>query len=53
VVSIALTFKMTSLEHELKMCKDWLTKAGQFFNLIQQLKKLCSGNYTYIPLKRY
>ena len=30
-----LAFKMTSLENELKTYKDWLTKAGQFFDVTQ------------------
>jgi len=34
-VSTDLAFKMTSLENEPKMYKDWLTKAGQFYNVTQ------------------
>jgi len=52
-VSTDLAFKMMSLENEPKTYKDWLTKAGQFYNVIQQLKKLRSGNHIYIPLGGY
>jgi len=34
-VSTDLAFKMTSLENELKTYKDWLTKAGQFYDVTQ------------------
>jgi len=34
-MSTNLAFKMTSLENKLKMYKDWLMKAGQFFNVTQ------------------
>jgi len=44
---------MTSLENELKTYKDWLTKAGQFYDITQRLKKLCSGNHIYVPLRGY
>jgi len=45
-VSTDLAFKMTSLENKPKMYKDWLIKAGQFYDVTQQLKKLRSGNHT-------
>ena len=34
-VSTDFAFKMTSLENKPKMYKDWLTKAGQFYNVTQ------------------
>jgi len=34
-VSTDLAFKMTSLENEPKTYKDWLTKAGQFYDVTQ------------------
>jgi len=52
-VSTDLAFKMTSLENEPKTYKDWLTKAGQFYDVIQQLKKLRSGSHTYVPSGGY
>jgi len=52
-VSTDLAFKMTSLENKPKMYKDWLTKAGQFYNVTQQLKKLQSGNHAYVPSGEY
>jgi len=42
-----------SLENKPKTYKDWLTKAGQFFDVTQRLKKLCSGNHSYIPFGGY
>jgi len=44
---------MTSLENKLKTYQDWLTKAGQFYDITQQLKKLCSGSHTYVPSGGY
>jgi len=35
VVSTDLAFKMTSLENEPKTYKDWLMKAGQFYDVTQ------------------
>ena len=35
------------------MYKDRLTKAGQFYNVTQQLKKLRSGSHTYVPSGGY
>jgi len=52
-VSTDLAFKMMSLENEPKTYKDWLTKAGQFYNVTQRLKKLCSGSHTYVPSGGY
>jgi len=52
-VSTDLAFKMTSLENERKTYKDWLTKAGQFYDVIQRLKKLRSGSHTYVPSEGY
>jgi len=52
-VSTDLAFKMTSLENELKTYKDWLTKAGQFYDVTQRLKELCSGSHTYVPSGGY
>jgi len=52
-VSTDLAFKMTSLENELKTYKNWLMKAGQFYNVTQRLKKLRSGNHTYVPSGGY
>jgi len=52
-VSTDLAFKMTSLENEPKTYKDWLTKAGQFYDVTQQLKKLRSGSHTYVPSGGY
>jgi len=34
-VSTDLAFKMTSLENEPATYKDWLMKAGQFYNVTQ------------------
>ena len=48
-----LAFKMTSLENELKTYKDWLTKAGKFYDVTQRLKKLRSGSHTYVPSGGY
>jgi len=48
-----LAFRMMSLENEPKMYKDWLTKAGQFYNVTQRLKKLQFGSYTYVPSGGY
>jgi len=52
-MSTHLAFNMTSLENKPKIYKDWLTKAGQFYNVILHLKKLCSGNHHYIPSGGY
>jgi len=52
-VSTDLAFKMTSLENEPRTYKDWLTKAGQFYNVTQRLKKLHSGSHTYVPSGGY
>jgi len=52
-VSTDLVFKMMSLENEPEMYKDWLMKTGQFYDVIQQLKKLHSGNHTYVPSGGY
>jgi len=52
-VSTDLAFKMTSLENKPKTYKHWLTKAGQFYNVTQQLKKLRSWNHTYVSLGGY
>jgi len=52
-VSTDLAFKMMSLENEPKTYKDWLTKTGQFYDVIQRLKKLCSGSHTYVPSGGY
>jgi len=52
-VSTDLAFKMTSLKNKPKMYKDWLTKAGQFYDVIQQFKKLQSGNHAYVPSGGY
>jgi len=52
-VSTDLAFKMTSLENELKTYKDWLVKAGQFYDVTQRLKKLRSGSHTYVPSGGY
>jgi len=52
-VSTDLAFKMMSLENKPKTYKDWLTKAGQFYNVTQRLKKLRSGNHTYVPSGGY
>jgi len=52
-VSTDLAFKMTSLENEPKMYKDWLTKAGQWYDVTQRLKKLHSGSHTYVPSGGY
>jgi len=52
-VSINLAFKMTSLENKPKMYKDWLTKAGQFYDVTQQLKKRHSRNHPYVPSGGY
>jgi len=52
-VSTDLAFKMTSLENEPKTYKDWLTKAGQFYDVTQRLKKLRSGSHTYVPSGGY
>jgi len=48
-----LAFKMTSLENKLKTFKDWLMKAGQFYDVTQQLKKLCSRSHIYVPSGGY
>jgi len=48
-----LAFKMTSLENEPKTYKDWLTKAGQFYDVTQRLKKLRSRNHAYVPSGGY
>jgi len=52
-VSTDLAFKMMFLENEPKTYKDWLTKAGQFYDVTQQLKKLHSGSHTYVPSGGY
>ena len=52
-VSTDLAFKMTSLENEPKTYKDWLMKAGQFYDVIQRLKQLWSGSHTYVPSGEY
>jgi len=52
-VSTDLAFKMMSLENEPKIYKDWLTKASQFYNVTQQLKKLRSGNHAYVSSRGY
>jgi len=52
-VSTDLAFKMMSLEKELKTHMDWLTKAGQFYDVTQRLKKLRSGSHTYVPSGGY
>jgi len=52
-VSTDLAFKMTSLENEPKTYKDWLMKAGRFYNVTQRLKKLHSGSHTYVPSGGY
>jgi len=52
-VSTDLAFKMTSLENKPKTYKDWLTKAGQFYDVTQCLKKLQSRSHAYIPSGEY
>ena len=52
-VSTDLAFKMMSLENEPKTYKDWLTKASQFYDVTQQLKKLQSRNHAYVPSRGY
>jgi len=52
-VSTDLAFKMTSLENKPKRYKDWLMKAGQFYNVTQWLRQLWSGSHTYIPSGGY
>jgi len=48
-----LAFKMMSLKNEPKTYKDWLTKADQFYDVTQRLKKLQSGSYSYVPSGSY
>ena len=43
VVSANLAFKMTALLEEPTSHKQWLHKAGQFYNTALQMKKLQSG----------
>jgi len=52
-VSTNLAFKMMSLENKPKTYKDWLMKAGQFYDVTQQLKKLQSRNHAYVPSGGY
>ena len=47
-VSANLPFKMMALLEELKTHKDWLWKAGQFYDAAICMCKLCGGT-SYIP----
>ena len=48
VVSFNLAFKMTALLEEPKNHKQWLLKAGQFYDAALQMKKL-QGGTNYLP----